>query len=148
VRGNDPILFDEAGAQQLASEFERTAALLEAQAAGRPTVAAMATQPWEGQLAEEFDDRNATRIADGQRLADAMRDGAERVRALTEWVAEENRRREHARQYEHEQANRGFWERTRENFASFFGGRDPVPPPPAATPPPHFEVLSDVTHRD
>lgn len=148
MRGNDPILFDDGAAQQLTSEFERTAVLLENQAAGRSTVADLATRPWEGRLSEEFADRNATRIADGQRLADAMRQAAEQVRELTALVAEENRRREHARQYEHEQANRGFWERTRENFTSFFGGRDPVPPAPPARNPPQFEVLTEVTGRE
>jgi uncharacterized protein YukE len=135
------IQFDAAAAEQLASEFDAMADLLESQSGDRPALAADARASWEGALDGRFADRVATCVADGQRLADAMRRAAQGVRELAAHVAEENRRRAHARAYEQEQDDKAWWQRAGNNIADFFTGRDPVPAPPPAPSPPTTEVL-------
>jgi uncharacterized protein YukE len=135
------IPFDEGAAAQLASEFDGMADLLEQQSGTRPGLVAEARATWSGALTGEFGERTDICVADGQRLADAMRRAAQGVRELAAHVAEENRRREHARAYEQEQADKGFWQRAGNNIADFFTGRDPIPPPPPAPNPPTSEVL-------
>ncbi len=135
------IPFDFGAAQQLAGEFDATADLLDSQSGTRPGLAAGPRASWEGRLGGEFDDRVATCVADGQRLADAMRRAATGVRELAAHVAEENRRREHARAWEREQQDKAWYQRIGGNISDFFTGRDPIPPPPPPPHPPSTEVL-------
>lgn len=135
------IPFDAGAADQLAAEFDGMADLLESQSGSRPGLAADARASWAGALDHEFGDRIDTCVADGQRLADAMRRAAQGVRELAAHVAEENRRRAHARAYEQQEADKGFWQRAGNNIADFFTGRDPVPAPPPPPRPPTNEVL-------
>jgi uncharacterized protein YukE len=138
------IPFDFGAAQQLAGEFDAVADLLESQSGTRPAIAGDARASWEGALDGEFGDRIATCVADGQRLADAMRRAAQGVRELAAQVEEENRRRSHARAYEQQQADKAWWQRVGNNISDFFTGRDPIPPPPPAPNPPGNEVLVQV----
>lgn len=140
----DDIPFDVAGATQLAAEFDQTADTLEAQSSSRPGLADGARSPWDGQLRGRFDDRVTTCVADGQRLAAAMRDAAQGVRELADRVEEENRRRAWARDYHAQQQDKAWYERVGGNVVDFFTGRDPVPAPPPAPNPPTTEILTEV----
>lgn len=142
------IPFDAAAAEGLASDFDSMADLLESQNTSRNSLASTPRGSWEGALSGEFDERLSICTSDGQDLADAMRVAAQGVRELAEMVAEENRRREHARAYEQEQADKNWFVRAGNNVKDFFTGRDPLPAPPPPLTPPNPEVLVTVDPRD
>lgn len=140
----EDVPFDWDGADVLAGAFDDLAQGVEGQRAARGRHAQDALTDATGRWAQAFVERFAVGVTDAAELAPALRDAAEDVRAMKRAAEEEQARREAARAWKRaldaNEANEGFWDKTKD----FVLGEDfevpPMPDPPR--PEPHLAPVS------
>jgi len=134
----DDVVFDHAGAADLADRFRVTADELERQtSAARALPAQAARDAWRGPHADQFDQRLELCRADGLELARALRHAAAGLEELSVAAHQEQRRRQLARAWERRHRSHGF-AAVLDNVHDFVFGEDDIPPPPPPAPQPRF----------
>jgi uncharacterized protein YukE len=131
----DDVVFDHAGAQDLAARFRSTADLLDDQRARRDAEATSARREWRGRFAEEFDARTAVCRGDALRLAAAMRQAAAGLEQLAASARAEQERREAARRWERQQEERNLLQKVGDGLHDLVFGQDLPRPPDPCDPP-------------
>jgi uncharacterized protein YukE len=134
----EDVVFDHAGAADLAGRFRAVAIELDRQSGGtraRPALAARAE--WRGPHAEQFDQRVQQCCADGEELARAFRRAADGLDEMATAARREQRWREQARAWEERHHKHGFGA-VLDNVHDFVFGEDDIPPPPPPAPQPRF----------
>ncbi|WP_157411654.1 MULTISPECIES: hypothetical protein [Actinoplanes] len=140
LRGiTEDVPFDHAAATRLAAQLRASADECEGQIPRRSTVAGIAAEQWRGVYAGQFTGRMDICYADARRLATAMRQAANQVDELSRLAAEEQQRREQAREWQRRQEDEGLLDQ----IGDFFFGEDDLPPVPDPITPPVY--TADVT---
>jgi uncharacterized protein YukE len=125
----DDVVFDWSAAADLAAEFRTTATVLEEQIPRRNAIAGRARQEWRGVYAEEFSGRMLICTRDAEHLADAMMQAAKQVDELARLAREEQTRREKAREWVEQQADRDAAEKLKD-LVTGDGDKPPTSRPP------------------
>ncbi len=141
---HEDVVFDHAGAEALARQLVLTADLLSDQSAQRPGKVRTASVDFRGAYARDFAQRTGQCVRDGIELAGVLRRAAAGLRELSAAAEREQARREAARRWEQQQADRSRWDKVKDNVHDFFAGEDDVPPPPPAEPAPRYVSTSCV----
>ena len=128
--------FDHAKAGELAAELRSTATVLEDQVYERTTIKATPRETWRGTYGDEFDGRVSTCTGDAGRLVTSMREAARQLDDMSRLAAEEQSRREAAREWVANNDDSGFLEGAKD----FVFGEDDVPPPPPPVDPPTIGI--------
>lgn len=140
----EDVVFDHAGAEELARSLESTARLLEEQSDVRPGLVHEASVHFRGACADDFSRRSGTAVSDGGELAGALRRAAAGLRRMSEAARAEQQRREAARRWQQQQEDRSTLSRIGDDIHDFFAGEDDAPPPPPAQDAPRFVSSSCV----
>ena len=123
--------FDTATADTLIADCKAAALAIDGQAGGRAAAVHTGSIDFRGHFSEVFA-RNATTAAgDATELAARLRDVATAAQHLEDEAVKEQQRREIARRWKHDQDNRSWLEKRKDDV---FGGDDPPVGPPAAEP--------------
>ncbi len=102
----DPIEFDDATADALASAMRSTARAIDGQAGSRQSYVSTASQEFRGHFAQLFRENASTAKIDGSTISDLMRTVAGWVDQMKKAAAEERERRREAREWQEQQADR------------------------------------------
>jgi hypothetical protein len=141
------VVFDQAGAADLAAEFRAAATELDHQAGEARALPALAARAdWRGPHAERFDQRLQQCCADGAEIAAAFRRAASGLDEMAEAARREQQRREQARAWEDAHRHHGLGA-VLDNIGDFIFGEDDIPPPPPAAPEPRLHVTTCVARN-
>ncbi len=128
------VPFDFGAAEALSTAADSAAGEVEGQLGARNVFVSVAMQEFRGFFSTLFQDNAGTAAADGQELADRLREVAEGSRRLADEARKEQERRETARAWKAEQDGQNMLEKGADAVGDFFGGEDPPPVGPPATP--------------
>src|SRR3954451_8220732 len=141
------VMFDQAGAADLAAEFRAAATELDQQSGEARVLPALAARAdWRGPHAERFDQRLRQLCSDGAEIAAAVRRAASRLDEMADSARREQQRRERARAWQRAHAHHGLGA-VLDNVHDFVFGEDDIPPPPPAAPEPRFLVTTCVARN-
>jgi uncharacterized protein YukE len=108
------VRFDHAGAASLAASFRAAAATVDRQVDARATQASATRPGWEGATRDDFDTNHEVLLADGDAVADALRQVARLLDQASADARSEQRRREAARAEREAYEDRNWFERGRD----------------------------------
>jgi RHS repeat-associated protein len=131
--GNEPVEFDDATADALASALTTTASSIESQSGSRFSFSSTALLEFRGHFAELFDQNRVTAATGARDLVSTMRTVSQWVRTMQAAAKRENDRRRRAREFDERQADRNLVERWHDDW---FGGEQA--PTEQAEPKPTF----------
>ncbi|WIB26155.1 DUF6531 domain-containing protein [Curtobacterium sp. MCSS17_015] len=107
----DPIEFDDATADALASAMRGAASAIDGQIGSRQSYVSTASQEFRGHFSQLFTENATIAKSDGTTLSDLMRTVAGWVDQMKKLAAEERERRRQAREWQEQQAERNGFEK-------------------------------------
>ncbi len=131
----EDVRFDHGAAERLISLCNAAATTVEGQAGSRASWVTTGLQDFAGSFARLFASNARTASADATEVATRLRDVARFTTTLAEEATSEQRRREKAREWQRQQADRSLWDKGVDTVGGWLGaGEDKPPVGPMPTP--------------